>query len=303
MKNNFNTPILFLIFNRPDTTQKVFEVIRQFKPKFLFVAADGPRLNKEDEKEKCEKTRNIIKQIDWDCELKTLFRDENLGCKMAVSEAITWFFEHVEEGIILEDDCLPSQSFFKFCEELLDRYRNDTRIMLISGYNKQNIWNPNNYDYFFSNLGGIWGWASWRRAWIYYDDTMKELDNFSKNHYFEYLFGEHVGKKRKRQMYLVGKKNIDTWDYPWGFSRHLNSGMACVPSKNLIQNIGFGTEATHTKNDIFTTKIVLNDFKFPLRYNDMVVVDKEYDRLFLKYNILSKFRFLLSKINKLIFKK
>jgi hypothetical protein len=248
MKHKLKTPVLFIIFNRPDVTQKVFDTIRQAQPRQLFIAADGPRIGVEGDQDKCKSVREIIKQIDWDCEIKTLFRDNNLGCKKAVSGAITWFFENVEEGIILEDDCLPSQSFFKYCEDLLEKYRDDKRIMLISGFNIQNIWNPSRYDYFFSNLGGIWGWATWKRAWLLYDINMNKLSYFANNRYFEYLLGGDVGEKRKKQMFNVVKNKMDTWDYQWGFSRHLNSGMACVPSKNLIQNIGFGDNATHTKS-------------------------------------------------------
>ena len=136
--NTFSTPILFLIFNRPDVTKCVFEEIRKQKPQYLYLAADGPRANKPGEYEKCILAREVVLEgIDWNCELKTLYRDENLGCGKAVSEAITWFFEHVEEGIILEDDCLPNNSFFTFCSELLDRFRTTDKIMHISGNNFQ----------------------------------------------------------------------------------------------------------------------------------------------------------------------
>lgn len=154
-----NTAVLFLVFNRPDTTKQVFEAIRKAKPPRLYVAADGPRLNRAGEEEKVKAVREyLMDNIDWSCEVKTLFRQENLGCKYAVSGAITWFFEHEEMGIILEDDCLPSQSFFWFCEELLNRYNNDTRIFLISGFNSINKWKNNSFDYLFSYYGSIWGW-------------------------------------------------------------------------------------------------------------------------------------------------
>ena len=135
MEKELTSRILFLIFNRPDTTQRVFNEIRRVKPTKLFVAADGPRKNKEGETERCQAARDIINQVDWDCDLHKLFRDKNLGCKMAVSSAINWFFENVEEGIILEDDCLPHPTFFRFCQELLGKYRDDERVMVISGDN------------------------------------------------------------------------------------------------------------------------------------------------------------------------
>ena len=133
----FKVPVLFLIFNRPDTTQQVFDEIRKARPEQLYVAADGPRKDQSADYELCKKTRDIIQQVDWDCKVFTCFRDENLGCKRSVSSAIDWFFSHVEEGIILEDDCVPDQSFFPFCQELLEKYRDDTRIMMISGNNFQ----------------------------------------------------------------------------------------------------------------------------------------------------------------------
>lgn len=168
-----NVPVLLLIFNRPDTTQRVFHEIRGASPLQLFISADGPRENKPGEFEKCQITRDIVRQVDWDCEVYTNFRDKNLGCKIAVSSAIDWFFENVEEGIILEDDCLPSFSFFRFCEELLEKYRDDERIMQIGGTNLLSEWQRSDDSYYFSKYGAIWGWATWRRAWQYYDVNMK----------------------------------------------------------------------------------------------------------------------------------
>ena len=276
------TAALFLIFNRPDTTKQVFEAIRKAKPPRLYVAADGPRADKAGEAEKVEQVRQIATRVDWDCEVKTLFRDKNFGCGKGVSSAIDWFFENEEEGIILEDDCLPSQSFFWFCEELLERYRGDMRVMIISGYNKQEMWNQDKYDYFFSNFGGIWGWASWKRAWDLYDLEMKDLESFIENNYFEFLLGESLGNVRKKQMLNVIQNNIDTWDYQWGFTRHVNSGLACVPSKNLVENIGFGADATHT---IANQKTINRyDLNFPVKYNEFIVSDKKYDELFLNPN-------------------
>ena len=179
--NNLKTPILFLIFNRLDTTRRVFEEIRKQKPRQLFVASDGPRVNKDGEREIVEKTRKLVlDNIDWECEVKTLFRGENLGCKIAVSSAIDWFFENIEEGIILEDDCLPAQSFFGYCEELLEKFREDGRISVISGDNFQFGWRNTSDSYYFSKNCHIWGWATWRRAWERYDVEMKTYPNFKK---------------------------------------------------------------------------------------------------------------------------
>ena len=185
------TAVLFLVFNRLDTTRRVFEAIRKAQPPRLYIAADGARVGKHGEAEKVQAVRDYtMKNIDWKCEVKTLFRDQNLGCKYAVSGGISWFFEQEEQGIILEDDCLPSQSFFWFCEELLERYADDEQIFIITGYNKQQRWHPEIYDYFFSNFGGIWGWASWRRAWAHFDGDMKDLEYYANTNYFENLLGE-----------------------------------------------------------------------------------------------------------------
>jgi len=240
-----NTPVLFLIFNRPDVTEKVFEVIRQAQPKKLFVAADGAREDRLGEKEKCIQTRKIIEKVDWDCEVKTLFREENLGCRNAVSSAIDWFFEHVEEGIILEDDCVPSQSFFTYCQELLDYYRHDTRIMMISGDSFIDPKHIKKESYYFSPIQFCWGWASWKRAWKDFDVEMKnysELENGIKNTF----------KKKYQQDYWldiltkVKTGKINSWAYIWTFTIFAQKGFCITPVKNLVTNIGFDKNATHT---------------------------------------------------------
>jgi len=241
------TPVLFLIFNRPDTTEKVFEVIREQKPKYLYIAADGPRADKEGEAEKCRQTREIINKIDWDCELKTLFRDENFGCKIAVSSAISWFFENVEEGIILEDDCLPSKSFFNYCEVLLEKYRHDTRIMHISAENPLDD-SFGVASYYFSKIPHIWGWASWRRAWQKYDVEFQNFDKFIQNNLIEHVFPEKYVQKYWNKIFSrVKDGRINTWDYQWTYALFVNNGLSINPNLNMISNIGFGVEgATHT---------------------------------------------------------
>lgn len=290
-----NTAVLFLVFNRLDTTKQVFEAIRQAKPPRLYVAADGARANKEGEAEKVQAVRDYIMQnIDWECEIKTLFRDQNLGCKYAVSGAITWFFENEEQGIILEDDCLPSQSFFWFCEELLERYKDDLRVFLISGYNKQNEWQTEEENYFFSNYGGIWGWAGWSRAWRYYDVDMKDINEFIRHGHFANLLGEEQGKLRQRMIYdsiVINKMN--TWDYQWAYARHKNNGLACVPTKSLIENVGFGADATHTSG-VNTDNVLRHEIEFPIKENEFVVPDRRYDEFFFEPQI-----FLLRLIKKI----
>lgn len=268
------TPVLFIIFNRPEVTQSVFNEIRRAKPLKLFVAADGPRDNK-NEHSKCEETRSIIEQVDWDCSLKTLFRERNLGCKIAVSSAISWFLENAEEGIILEDDCLPSQSFFWFCQELLEVYRNDSRVLMISGFNVLGEWKSDLQDYFFSD-GGIWGWATWRRAWKHFDTDLKLLDQpEAKRCIRDFLMDENI-----YSIMIHDSMEVDSWDYKWAFVRMINSALSIAPSKNMIRNIGFGPEATHTTVDIPPlSKLPLCEMTFPLRRNEFMVIDREFGTL------------------------
>lgn len=246
--NSAPLSILFLVFNRPEVTRRSFEAIARAQPKRLFVAADGPRLNKEGEAERCEATRAIIKRVDWDCEVKTLFRDTNLGCKQAVSSAIDWFFEHVEEGIILEDDCLPADSFFPFCSELLEKYRDDERVMMISGDNFQDgIWRGD-ASYYFSRIFHIWGWATWRRAWQLYDQDMRSFFSVHDKSCLEGL-DRNVALSWEYAFSSVHTGRIKTWDYPWVYSCLLNNGLSVAPNRNLVSNIGFGLESTHTTNE------------------------------------------------------
>lgn len=247
MYNIRNTPVLFIIFNRPDTTARVFEAIAKAKPRRLFIAADGPRPDKAGEAEKCKIVREIVQRVDWECEVKTLFREENFGCKMAVSSAITWFFEQVEEGIILEDDCLPSDSFFPFCTELLERYRNDSRVMMISGNNFQDGIQRGDASYYFSAIPWIWGWATWRRAWWKYDVSMRTLPSMVRDRMVQSLsLDEAVQQYRLRYFIPTYEGEIDTWDYQWIYSILINHGLSVCPQVNLVRNIGFSAEATHT---------------------------------------------------------
>jgi hypothetical protein len=242
----FNTPILFLIFNRPDTTIQVFDEIKKIKPKYLFIAADGPRTGKAGEKELCEETRAVITQIDWNCEVKTLFREHNLGCGLAVSEAITWFFKQVEQGIILEDDCLPDPSFFTFCEILLEKYKDDYRVSTIGACNYQ-LENNTENSYYFSIYAHIWGWATWRRTWNLYTYAITDYKKEMINNQF---------KTRKERSYWHTVFNnpdkiaeINTWDYQLQYVNFKYNTLSVIPAINLVKNIGF-YNGTHLAADI-----------------------------------------------------
>ena len=241
------TPILFIVFNRPETTIKVFEKIRQAKPLRLYIAGDGPREGREGEKEKVNKVREIVTKLDWPCEVKTLFRDKNLGCKKGVSTAISWFFEYEEQGIILEDDCLPHLDFFSFCENLLDRYARDERVSIITGNNFQNGKWRGDGSYYFSKYNHIWGWASWRRSWFHYDGDLKFWPEWSNSKaWFDHMPDKVERRYWQNNFELVQKEQIDTWDYPWTASIWYKNGLTATPNVNLVSNIGFGKDATHT---------------------------------------------------------
>ncbi|MDO8899082.1 MAG: nucleotide-diphospho-sugar transferase [Bacteroidales bacterium] len=282
-RNNeeLNTAVLFLVFNRPDATKQVFEAIRKAKPPRLYVAADGPRISKDGEAQLVQQVRSIATNVDWDCEVKTLFRDENLGCKYAVSGAITWFFQQEEQGIILEDDCLPSQSFFLFCEELLRRYKDDLRVWHISGNNFQNGVKRGESSYYFSKFNHIWGWASWANRWSNYDVEIKSYDSFIANNVLNDLFELDQDKKYWSNIFdLVNNGKIDTWDYQWTYTVWVNSGLSVLPNKNLVSNIGFGPTATHTKDiESYHSRLSGLDLSFPISHPIFIVKNSTADKI------------------------
>lgn len=241
------SPVLFLVFNRPSTTEQVFEAIRKAKPQKLYIAADGAREGNESDVINSQKVKEIVSVVDWDCEVKTLFREKNLGCKYAISSAIDWFFENESEGIILEDDCLPSPEFFKFCDVMLNHYREDNRIRFIAGSNFQKDKKIGDGSYYFSNLSHVWGWASWRRAWNDYDvelNKYREQDNLTA---FKSIFcNELLAQDWNDIIQRLHNNQIDTWDYQWAITNMFNNGLSIMPNANLISNIGFGVAATHT---------------------------------------------------------
>ncbi|CCI37410.1 hypothetical protein [Microcystis aeruginosa] len=262
------TPVALLIFNRPDTTARVFEAIRQAKPPQLLVVADGPRPDRPDDIEKCKAARAIIEGVDWDCEVLTNYSDVNLGCKNRVSSGLDWVFSLVEEVIILEDDCLPHPSFFRFCQDLLDYYRDDKRIMAISGDNFQLGRNRTEYSYYFSRYNHIWGWASWRRAWQYYDVKMKLWQEIHDGNWLEYILGEGQSVKYWTKIFQSAYDGkIDTWDYPWTFACWIQNGLTILPNANLVSNIGFGEDATHTiGSKSRVANLPVKEMNFPLKH-------------------------------------
>ena len=297
---HFKTAVLFLIFNRLDTTKRVFDVIRKARPPRLYIGSDGPREQKEGEAEKVQAVREYIRNnIDWDCEVKTLFREKNIGCKYAVSSAVTWFFEHEDMGIILEDDCLPSFSFFAFCEELLIHYKNDKRVWQIGGCNFQDGIKRGDADYYFSAINHIWGWASWADRWKFYD---AELDNIQVSSFIKSYWSGKAFKYFDKIFWIMKKKEMDTWDYQWTFSMWKNNGLAILPNVNMISNIGFGENSGRTidNNHSNTVNLTTHEINiFNIKYPIQVVRNKEADEYTYEKYFSMKTSFIRRAINKL----
>lgn len=241
------TPILFLTYNRIETTKKVFDVISKVKPTKLYVASDGPKRKDDLDKRKVESVRDyIIKNISWNCEVKTLFREENLGCRYAVASAITWFFENEDSGIILEDDTLPSLSFFWFCEELLKRYQNEPKVWHIGGTSFLDDPTLVEYDYFFSIFSISWGWATWADRWMKYDVDLNFLDEKEFGILLRRMFSGKSEIKHWMRIFRIMKSGRgNTWDYQWMFTMWYHGGLSILPKYNLVTNIGIGPESTH----------------------------------------------------------
>ena len=240
------TPIALSIFNRPELTARVFEAIQRARPRQLLVIADGPRVDRPGEQEAVTQTRKILERVDWPCEVKTNFSPTNLGCKTRMATGLTWAFEQAEELIVLEDDCLPDPTFFSFAQSLLRRYRDNPRVMMISGDNFQPGPTSSN-SYYFSRWAHIWGWASWRRAWKHYDleieswpadkingSLAKSVDSPAEYQYWSNVFDQ------------VHQGQIDTWDFSWAHAMWKQNGLAILPEVNLVTNLGFSDSATHT---------------------------------------------------------
>lgn len=277
-------PVLFIIFNRPSSQRFVFERIRDLKPKQLFVAADGARKNVEGEVQLCKEARQIIEiGVDWDCELHLLYRDENFGCGLAVSSAITWFFEQVDEGIILEDDTVPQPGFFNYCAELLVKYRDDRSVMHIGGNSFHDSANrkATESSYYFSRFPFIWGWATWKRAWKLYDfEIIVKATEHERINWLNPIFENESIKNywinlyRKVEILDVGF----TWDYQWFLTIWKNEGKCILPNRNLVKNIGWGDAATHTTDsDHKLGGLMSFEMDFPLNAPVNMEINPELD--------------------------
>jgi hypothetical protein len=288
-----NTPILLLVFNRPAHTRAALGLLRNIKPKILYIHADGARSERPNEQAQVDEVREILNTIDWDCEVKRLYRTQNFGLRDGVFDAIHWFFDDIEAGIILEDDCLPDASFFEFSTQLLEKYADNEQIMHIAGSNLiDNLTESKEESYLFSQHAFVWGWATWRRAWELMSLDLRGLENFEKSRNITVFL-----ENEKAQIYMLDKFRVtrarenQSWAYAWQFSILKNKGLTIVPTRNLIENVGVGdAQATNTKGKIYGADKKAKSMNFPLVHPANFVRDRDLEQAFFYSNQKSKFR-------------
>ena len=268
MSTQIQTPVALIIFNRPEVTRQAIAAIRAARPRQLLVIADGARADRPGEAARCAEARSALELVDWPCEVRTNFSNVNLGCKHRVASGLDWVFSQAAEAIILEDDCIPHPSFFPYCEELLARYRNDERVHMIRGTNLSRGRRFTRDSYHFSRMYNIWGWATWARAWKGYDIEMRRWPELRDTGWLQRFLPHRDAAK------LVGwffdetyAGRVDTWDYAWVLSGWIREAFAVVPENNLVTNIGFGEDATHTRStENWLARLEASPMDFPLRH-------------------------------------
>ena len=277
----FKSPILLIGFNRPNETEQVLREIKKIKPIRLYFAVDGPRNGNGKDERFCQEVKALVELVDWPCQLFTSFSQENKGCKLGVSEAITWFLANEEQGIILEDDVIPSESFFYYCDDLLEKYADDKSVGLICGVNFIENEVINNDSYLFSKYSHIWGWATWRRAWELYDVGMDDWPVLKgSTDFIKKIAPTAAGRKYWVNIFdrsYEGK--IDTWDYQLIYSCIKNNLLSVIPSKNMVLNIGFGVDATHTLGEApqHVAGMKASEIEFPLKHPNVVNNNQSFD--------------------------
>ena len=274
------TPIVFMVFNRPEHTESVFRRIALVRPAHLLVVADGPRADRLGEMEQCERVRRIATQVDWRCKVLTNFSATNMGCRNRIVSGLNWAFENVEEAIILEDDILPDVSFFRFSDEMLARFRDDSRISMITGFNIQDhLRTP--WSYYYSRLTHIWGWATWRRSWVRYDEHLSRWPEIRAAGLMRELFARADQRRFWTDIFdrMHEGTGPDTWDYQWAYTNLIHNALAITPRKNLIENIGFGADATHTRRAEDVPAVRAGSLPFPLLHPPAMVPLSAMDEL------------------------
>jgi len=274
-----STPVVLILFNRPRLTEKVFEAIARAQPRYLYVIADGPRDNYPQERELCDAARAVVEEIGWDCQVFRNYSQINLGCRHRIFTGLNWVFAQVDEAIILEDDCVPDESFFLFCSKLLDRYKTDKRIMSVSGNNFQFGQSSTDDSYYFSRYPHCWGWATWGRAWKHCDIDLRQWCTANtQDRLQDVLESSSAIRYWQGKFQKTFEREIDSWAFCWTFSCWMQSGLTILPDKNLVSNIGFASDGTHhkTSNNPFAC-IPAQKMDFPLRHPDYVLRNSKAD--------------------------
>lgn len=272
--------VALFVFNRPDLTRRVFDVVRSVRPPVLFVSADGPRADRPDDVKLCREVREIVQAVDWPCDVQWNLRERNLGCGPAMSQGISWVFEQVDRAVILEDDCLPDASFFPFCDELLERYKDDSRVMQIAGFN----WGAPRRDfggasYSFASYPFVWGWASWRRAWALYDYDMNSWPGFRDNGMLDGLHASWSRRAHLRREWDHIHAGNGTWDHQWQYAVMSQHGLTIYPAGNLVSNLGFRADATQTTMEGgAAAELELSPVAFPLAHPPVVTHNPRLER-------------------------
>ncbi len=297
MKNNlFDTPIMLLFFNRPEPLKQVFDWVRSVKPSQLFLVQDGPRTNRPDDVDKILECQKIVENIDWPCEVHRNYSDKNLTCDEREFSGISWCFEYVDRLIILEDDCLPSFSFYGFCGELLEKYKDDDRVYMIAGFNRIGNYEECPYDYNFSHAMAGWGWATWKRAWKE-TEKLKELEFLNdeelkkyykrivpKKLYFHYH--NAINNLEKAKKIYDNTKIVPTWENLVGISMYMNERLCIVPKRNMIKYLGITKNATHCVDDYLliphkTKKVLMQpayEHEGEIKHPPFVVRDIDFEK-------------------------
>jgi len=270
-----NTAVAFFVFNRPELTSQVFKQIQRAAPRQLFVIADGPRPDKADDVKLCAAVLELTQQITWDCEVHTLIRSENIGCRNSIAQGLDWVFTFTDRCIILEDDCWPELSFFTFCENLLQRYENDLEVMTIGGCAPEQSEKINQSSYYFSRYPNVWGWATWKRTWDLVELNLPNWDSLRSTDWLRKQL-HHEQHQHFWQRTFDKMTELDTWDYALVYACWLAGGLSVRPSQNLIKNIGFIDSATHTKDpNHYLSRLSTLEMRFPLTHP----LDKRPDQI------------------------
>lgn len=273
-----STPVALFVFNRPETTARVIEAIRAAAPPLLLVVADGPRLGVPSDERACSEVRALIDRTDWPCPVRTNYADANLGCRVRVASGIDWVFDEVPEAIMLEDDTLPDPTFFRFAGELLDRYREDDRVISVSGNNFQRGRQRGSGSYYFSRYPHIWGWASWRRAWSLYDRDLARWPALRAEGWLANVLRDRVEIEYWTDVFdRVVRGEFDAWSYAWLFTCWVEGMVAALPNRNLVSNIGFGSGATNTTGRSPFAQLPTEPMEFPLVHPEHRTADSDAD--------------------------